>query len=100
MSLAGIWAVTREPLLNAVARSLPFHRTTELGTKFKPATVKVKACPPTGVQVGSRELIEGVGFMGEVLIAKFEAFEVPPPGAGLKTVTAAVPVAAMSLAEI
>jgi hypothetical protein len=29
-----------------------------------------------------------------------EVFELPPPGAGLKTVTATVPVAAMSLAEI
>jgi hypothetical protein len=41
-----------------------------------------------------------MGFTGVVLIAKFKAFEVPPPGAGLNTVTAAVPVAAMSLAEI
>jgi hypothetical protein len=35
-----------------------------------------------------------------MLIAQFKAFEVPPLGPGLKTVTVAVPVATMSLAEI
>jgi hypothetical protein len=83
-----------------VGRSLPFHRTTELATKLEPNTDKLKACPPTGAQVGSRELIVGVGFMGGVLVAKFEVFEVPPLGPGLKSVTVAVPVATMSLAEI
>jgi hypothetical protein len=33
-------------------------------------------------------------------VVKVKEFELPPPGAGLKTVTAAVPAAAMSLAEI
>jgi hypothetical protein len=33
-------------------------------------------------------------------MAKGNEFELPPPGAGLKTVTAAVPAAATSLAEI
>jgi hypothetical protein len=33
-------------------------------------------------------------------MVKVDAFEPPPPGAGLKTVTAAVPAAAMSFAEI
>jgi len=58
---------------------------------------KVKACAPPGAALGLRELTVGIGFMS---IAKFEALEVPPPGAGLKTVTVAVPVATMSLAEI
>jgi hypothetical protein len=35
-----------------------------------------------------------------VAMVKATEFEVPPPGAGLKTVTEAVPVAAMSLAGI
>ena len=34
------------------------------------------------------------------VIVKFRAFDVPPPGAGLLTVTLAVPAVAMSLAEI
>jgi hypothetical protein len=33
-------------------------------------------------------------------MVKVNEFELPPPGAGLKTVTTAVPAAAMSLAEI
>jgi hypothetical protein len=33
-------------------------------------------------------------------MVKVNEFELPPPGAGLKTVTAAVPAPAMSLAEI
>jgi hypothetical protein len=33
-------------------------------------------------------------------MVKVEVFELPPPGEGLKTVTVAVPVPAMSLAEI
>jgi hypothetical protein len=33
-------------------------------------------------------------------MVKVKEFEVPPPGGGLKTVTVAVPAAAMSLAEI
>jgi len=80
-----------------VGRSLPFHRTTELDTRLEPNTVKVKVGPPAAVLVGERLVIVGMGFM---LIAQFKAFEVPPPGAGLKTVTVAVPVATMSLAEI
>jgi hypothetical protein len=102
MSLARIWALSVGGGITSsvVGRSLPFHRTTELATKFEPHTDKVKACPPTGAQLGSRELIVGMGFAGVVLIAKFKAFDVPPPGAGLKTVTAAAPVAAISVAEI
>jgi hypothetical protein len=33
-------------------------------------------------------------------MVKVNEFELPPPGAGLKTVTTAVPAVAMSLAEI
>jgi hypothetical protein len=87
-------------LTKVVGRSVPFHRTTEVATKFKPATNKVKACRPTGAPLGKRELIVGTGFVPTLTMLKFSVFEVPPPGPGLKTVTATVPVAAMSLAEI
>jgi hypothetical protein len=84
-------------LSNTVGRSLPFHRTTELATKFEPFTDKVKAWPPTGAQLGTRELIMGTGFVPPVMV-KFAAFDVPPPGAGLVTVTATVPAEAMAAA--
>jgi len=60
MSLAGT-CTRRGPPLSAVGRSFPFQRTTELGTKFVPITAKVKLCAPTGAQLGSRELIVGMG---------------------------------------
>jgi hypothetical protein len=97
-SLAGICAMRGLPLI-VVDRSFPFQRTTELGTKFVPITAKVKACTPTGAQLGSRELIVGTGFV-PLGTSKFTVFEVPPPGAGLFTVTAAVPAEAMVAAGI
>jgi hypothetical protein len=96
MLLAGICATTGPPL-SAVGRSFPFQRTTELGTKFVPITAKVKVSAPTGAQLGSRELIVGMGFVS-LLIAKLTISEVPPPGAGLVTITAAVPAEAMAAA--
>ncbi len=44
-------------------------------------------------QPGSRELIAGTG-LRPLVMEKFIALEVPPPGAGLVTVTATVPVEA------
>jgi hypothetical protein len=44
-------------------------------------------------------LIVGTGFVPLVMV-KLIAFEVPPPGAGLVTVTAALPAVAMAAAEI
>jgi hypothetical protein len=98
MSLAGICAM-RGPPLSVVDISFPFQRTTELGIKFVPITVKVKACAPTGAQLGSRELIVGTAFV-PLGTSKFTVFEVPPPGAGLVTVTAAVPAEAMAVARM
>lgn len=52
-----------------------------------------------GPQLGLSKLIAGTGFVALVIV-KFWAFDVPPPGAGLVTVTAAVPVEVMAVAGI
>ena len=59
-----------------------------------PFTVRVKAWPLAVALVGDSEASEGAGL--ELLIVKVAALEVPPPGAGLKTVTLALPAPAMS----
>jgi len=74
----------------------PFQRTVEPVTKPVPFTVSVNAVPPCVRDVGLRLVVVGTG----LLIAKIRAFEVPPPGAGVNTVTDAVPAAAMSAAAI
>src|SRR5690349_7645915 len=100
MSLAGTCAM--RPPLSVVGRSVPFQRISEPGTKLVPVTAKVKVCAPTGAQLGSRELIVGMGFV-PLLMAKFSILDVPPPGAGLATVTDAVPadpIAAAGMAAV
>jgi mRNA-degrading endonuclease toxin of MazEF toxin-antitoxin module len=94
MSLAEIAAVNCVPLTKVVVRALPFHCTTELVTKFVPVTVSVNPAPPAVALEGEREAAAGAG----LLMVKVRAFDVPPPGEGLTTVTEAVPAVAMSLA--
>ena len=68
-------------------------------TKLEPVTVRVKAGPPAVAELG--EMVDRVGtglFAAEMV--KVNPPEVPPPGAGLKTVTVAVPAVAMSVAGI
>ena len=96
MSFAGICAMSGPPL-SVVGRSFPFQRMTELGTKFVPITAKVKACVPTGAQLGSRELIVGI-WLVSLLMAKLTMLELPPPGAELVTITATVPAEAIAAA--
>ncbi len=59
----------------------------------------MKADPPAVADEGLRPVVVGTGLFA-ALIVKVWALEVPPPGAGLNTVTAAVPAVAMSEAGI
>src|SRR5215475_8974070 len=61
MSAAPIAARSCVALTYVVARSLPFHRTTELATKLLPVTVSVSAGPPAAALVGDRLLATGTG---------------------------------------
>ena len=67
--------------------------------KLLPFTVKVKADPPAVVEVGLILVVAGVGLLATVIVNVW-ALEVPPPGAGVKTVTVAVPAVARSDARI
>jgi hypothetical protein len=74
----------------------PFQRTTEVEMKLAPLTVSVNPAPPAVAEVGLMLVMFGTGFAA--VIVNVTEFEVPPPGDGLKTVTAALPALAMSLA--
>ena len=60
--------------------------------KFVPFTVSGNAALPTSADAGKRLLIVGT----RALIVNVLALEVPPPGAGVTTVTEAVPSVATS----
>jgi hypothetical protein len=96
MSAAVIAACKLVLETNVVVRAPAFHSTVEEGTKFVPVTVSVNAAPPSRAEFGFMDAIVGVG----LLIVNARPLDVPPPGAGLKTVTIAVPPAAMSAAVI
>ena len=84
--------------MKVVVRSDPFHRTTEPAIKFDPLTVRANPAPPAVALEGLRLVRAGTGFNG--FIVKVNALEMPPPGAGLNTVTDADPATAMSAAVI
>src|SRR2546425_187055 len=96
MSLAMMAACNSVLVTNVVARFDPFQCTTEFETNCEPVAVKVKSPPPAKALLGAIKLKVGAG----LLMVKVNAFDVPPPGEGLKTVTWKVPLTAMSLAEI
>src|SRR5882672_4353831 len=98
ISEAEIAAWSWVALPNVVVRSAPFQRTTDEPTKLLPVTVTVNAAPPAAAVLGDRELSVGLGF-GAVIV-NVCGLDVPPPGAGVKTVTEAVPAVAMSAAVI
>ena len=64
-----------------------------------PFTVSVNAGPPAGALVGASDVSAGTGFAAALMV-NATTFEVPPPGAGLTTVTCALPGVTMSLAGI
>ena len=67
--------------------------------KLLPVTVSVNPAPPAVVAEGVRPVVVGTGLLA-ALIKKVWALDVPPPGAGLNTVTVAVPADTMSAAWI
>ena len=73
--------------MNVVGRSLPLKRTTEVLTKPVPFVVSVKAGPPAVAEDGLRLVSVAL------LTARLRALEVPPPGAGVKTVIGKEPAA-------
>lgn len=82
-----------------VVLSAPFHRTFDVAMKLLPVTVRVKAAPPAVAELGEIVVRVGTGLFAALMVKLLPA-ETPPPGAGLKTVTEAVPAEAMSAAEI
>jgi len=63
--------------------------TTDVVTKFVPLTVRVNAPVPAVAEVGCTEVKVGTGFEPETVSCA--ALDVPPPGAGLVTVTLSAP---------
>jgi len=87
MSVEVMVAVRDVPEPYVVARLDPFHRTTELVSKFVPVTVSVKLALPATEFVGDIRVTVGTGFA----MVNFRTFDAPPPGFGLKATTFAVP---------
>jgi hypothetical protein len=86
------------PLTKVVVRAAPFQFTTDPFTKPLPLTDRVKAAVPAVALDGDRLLMVGTGL--GALTVNVDPAEVPPPGAGLNTVTCAVPALAISVVEI
>ena len=87
-SAPGIRAVNWVELTKVVGKSVPFHRATELLMKADPFNVNVKAEEPAVAEFGAIVTRTGTGTV-MVKVATLE--DTPPPGMGVKTVTAAMP---------
>jgi hypothetical protein len=98
MSAAVIAAVNWVALTYVVARLEPFQLTTDPLTNPAPVTISENAAVPAVALDGNNALIVGTEFVA--LMVNAELPDVPPPGAGLDTVTCADPAAAMSAAVI
>jgi len=92
ISAAVTCAVSCVALAYVVASAVEPHITVDLLVKFDPFTVSGNAAEPATANAGDTLLIDGRG--AETLIEKLDALEVPPPGAGVCTVTEAVPAVA------
>ena len=75
-----------------VVRSVPLILTLESGRKLLPLTSTVVFAAPAMTADGFKVIAPGAG----LLMAKFAVPEMPPPGIGLKTLSAAEPALAMS----
>jgi hypothetical protein len=93
-SPVGIAAVSCESLTKLVGTAVPSHSTFEPETKFDPCTIRLKPALPAGAELGDKDDIVGAG--SAPLTVNVAAADVPP-GAGLETVTFAVPAVAMSV---
>ena len=91
---AGSVAFNSVPLIHEVVSAVPFQSTTDDGTKPVPATVSACWPDPATTLAGLTAVNTGSG----LFTVKFAAAELPPPGAGLKTVIAATTPSARSLA--
>jgi hypothetical protein len=87
-------------LTNVVVRLAPFQRTREAGTKPLPLTVSVRAPLPAETLAGDSPLTVGTAERAAALTEKVAAPEVPPPGAGVTTVTGTERALARSAAVI
>src|ERR1044071_4308902 len=98
MSMDEVCADTFVALTKVVVRAAPFQFTTDPFTKPLPLTDRVKAAVPAVALDGDRLLMVGTGL--GALTVNVDPAVVPPPSAGLNTVTCAVPALAISLVEI
>ena len=81
--------------MKVVARVVPFQRIKEPLMKFVPVTLRVNPEPPADAEFGL--MFESVGAgLTTAFVVKVRPLDVPPPGAGVFTVTGAVPTAATS----
>jgi hypothetical protein len=95
MSDAPMAACNCVPATYVVVRDKPFHLTTDPFMNPVPFTVSVNPTVPAVAEDGDSIVMDGAGLLG-ALIVKLKFSDVPPPGAGLNTVTCAVPALAMS----
>ena len=95
VSAGEIMALSCVELTKVVSRGDPFQFTTSPSTKSVPFTVNGKpVAPQYGVEDGTSDVIVGATIENVIWL------EVPPPGAGVNTVTWAIPTEAISAAGI
>src|SRR5262249_14160174 len=90
-SPARIDALNCVALMKVVERLLPLSRTVAPLTKLVPITNRLNPGEPAPTPGGESAVIPGTGLAPGGVIVKFCVALVPPPGAGVTTVTCAVP---------